>query len=56
MINKEITAILNEYNDVDGMANVITESLIRYYSLNGYYHDELPDNYLNYLRIILSGR
>ena len=56
MLNKEITAVLNEYNDVDGITNVITKSLIRYYSVNGISHDQFQDNYLNYLRIIFFGR
>lgn len=32
------------------------ESLVRYYSVNGYVYDQFPDNYLNYLRVIFSGR
>lgn len=32
MLNKEITAMQNEYNDKDGIANVKTKSVIRYYS------------------------
>lgn len=56
MLNKEINAILNIHNDEDGIANVITKSLIRYYSVNGISHDQFQDNYLNYLRMIFSGR
>ncbi|WP_145055427.1 hypothetical protein [Mixta calida] len=56
MLNKEMTDILNEYNDVDGITNIITKSLIRYYSVNGFNHDQFQDNYLNYLKIIFSGR
>ncbi|WP_437616240.1 hypothetical protein [Erwinia sp. V71] len=56
MLNKEINAILNIHNDEDGIASVITESLIRYYSVNGISHDQFQNNYLNYLRMIFSGR
>lgn len=56
MLNKETAAILNEYNDVDGITNVITESLIRYYSVNGISHDQFQDDYQDYLRMIFSGR
>lgn len=55
MLNKEITAILNKYNDVDDIANLITKSLIRYYSVNGFNSENFKDDYLNYLRMILSG-
>ncbi|SFN62113.1 hypothetical protein SAMN05216516_11219 [Izhakiella capsodis] len=56
MLKNEITAILNIHNDEDGIANIITKSLIRYYSVNGISHDQFQDNYLNYLRMIFSGR
>lgn len=56
MLNKEITATLNKYNDVDGIANLITKSLICYYSVNGFNSEYFIDHYLNYLRMILSGR
>lgn len=55
MINREINAILNIHNDEDGIISVITESLIRYYSVNGFNHDQFQDNYLNYLRRIFAG-
>lgn len=56
MLKNEITAILNIHNDEDGIANIITKSLIRYYSVNGISHDQFQDNYLNFLRMIFSGR
>ncbi|WP_437889983.1 hypothetical protein [Phytobacter sp. V91] len=56
MLKNEINAILNIHNDEDGIACLITESLIRYYSVNGISHDQFQDNYLNYLRMIFSGR
>ncbi|MGX9240906.1 hypothetical protein ACWXVW_22795 [Pantoea dispersa] len=56
MLKNEITAIVNIHNDEDGIANIITKSLIRYYSVNGISHDQFQDNYLNYLRMIFSGR
>ncbi|QTF07370.1 hypothetical protein HC231_05070 [Brenneria izadpanahii] len=56
MLNKEITTILNQYNNEDGIACLIAASLIRYYSVNSYHHDQFQDNYLNYLRMIFSGR
>lgn len=56
MLKKEINEILNIHTDEDGIANVITKSLIRYYSVNGYHYDQFQDNYLNYLRMIFSGR
>lgn len=55
MINREINAILNIHNDEDGIISVITESLVRYYSVNGFNHDQFQDNYLNYLRRIFAG-
>lgn len=56
MLKNEINEILNIHTDEDGIANVITKSLIRYYSVNGYHYDQFQDNYLNYLRMIFSGR
>ncbi|KNA28147.1 hypothetical protein QMA77_21105 [Pantoea ananatis] len=56
MLNKEITAILNKYNDVDGIANIITKSLIHYYSVNGLNRDHFKENYLNYLNRVFFGR
>lgn len=56
MLNKKITTILDLYNNEDGIVYVITKSLIRYYSVNGYHYDQFQDNYLNYLRMIFSGR
>lgn len=47
MLKNEITAILNIHNDEDGIANIITKSLICYYSVNGISHDQFQDNYLN---------
>ncbi|WP_337063629.1 hypothetical protein [Raoultella ornithinolytica] len=56
MLRNEVDTILNSYNNEDGIAKVITKSLIRYYSVNGISHDQFQDNCLNYLRIIFSGR
>lgn len=56
MLKNEINEILNIHTDEDGIANVITKSLIRYYSVNGISHDHFQNNYLNYLRMIFSGR
>lgn len=56
MLKNEINEILNIHTDEDGIANVITKSLICYYSANGYHYDQFHDNYLNYLRMIFSGR
>ncbi|OJH81912.1 hypothetical protein [Serratia marcescens] len=56
MLKNEINEILNIHTDEDSIANVITKSLIRYYSVNGISHDHFQDNYLNYLRMIFSGR
>lgn len=56
MLKNEINEILNIHNDEYGIANVITKSLIRYYSVNGISHDHFQDDYLNYLRMIFSGR
>ncbi|MBK1596621.1 hypothetical protein H8S41_00720 [Klebsiella pneumoniae] len=56
MLKNEINEILNIHTDEDGIANVITKSLIRYYSVNGISHDQFQNNYLNYLRMIFSGR
>ena len=56
MLKNEINKILNIHNDEYDIANVITKSLIRYYSVNGISHDQFHDNYLNYLRMIFSGR
>lgn len=56
MLKNEINEILNIHNDEYGIANVITKSLIRYYSVNGISHDQFQDNYMNYLRMIFSGR
>ncbi|MCU7365873.1 hypothetical protein N5E15_04510 [Pantoea stewartii] len=56
MLKNEINEILNIHTDEDSIANVITKSLIRYYSVNGYHYDQFQDNYLNYLRMIFSGR
>ncbi|HCN01188.1 hypothetical protein PANTOEA_06875 [Pantoea dispersa] len=55
MLKNEINEILNIHTDEDGIANVITKSLIRYYSVNGFHHDQFQNNYLNYLRMIFSG-
>ncbi|WP_205953312.1 hypothetical protein [Pantoea stewartii] len=56
MLKNEINEILNIHTDEDGIANVITKSLIRYYSVIGISHDHFQDDYLNYLRMIFSGR
>lgn len=56
MLNKEITAILNKYNDVDGIASLLTKSLIQFYSINSFNGENFKDDYLNYLRTIFSGR
>lgn len=56
MLKNEISAILNIHNDGDGIISVITESLVRYYSVNGFNHDQFQDNYLNYLKRIFAGR
>ncbi|UGA50154.1 MULTISPECIES: hypothetical protein [Dickeya] len=56
MLKNEINEILNIHNDEYGIANVITESLIRYYSVNGISHNQFQDNYLNYLKRIFFGR
>lgn len=56
MLKNEINEILNIHTDEDGIANVITKSLIRYHSVNGISHDQFQNNYLNYLRMIFSGR
>lgn len=55
MLKNEINAILNIHNDEDGIISVITESLIRYYSVNGFNHEQFQDNYLNYLKRIFAG-
>lgn len=55
MLKNEINAILNIHNDEDGIACLITESLIRYYSVNGISHDLFQDNYLNYLKRVFFG-
>lgn len=55
MLKNEINEILNIHTDEDGIANVITKSLIRYYLVNGISHDQFQNNYLNYLRMIFSG-
>lgn len=54
MLRNEVDTILNEYNDEDGIDNVIIETLVRYYSVNGFHHDQFQDNYLKYLKRILS--
>lgn len=56
MPNKEITAIINEYNDVNGIVYLITQSLILYYHVNGFNSENFKDDYLNYLRRIFSDR
>ena len=56
MLKNEIDTILNAYNNEDGITKVITESLIRYYSVNGINDEKFTDNYFNYLRNIFSGR
>jgi len=56
MLKNEIDTILNTYNNEDGITKVITESFIRYYSVNGLNDEKLTDNYFNYLRTIVSGR
>ncbi|PQK74272.1 hypothetical protein CG428_12665 [Pantoea ananatis] len=56
MLKNEINEILNIHNDEYSIVNVITKSLIRYYSVNGISHDQFQDIYLNYLRMIFSGR
>lgn len=35
MLKNEINEILNIHTDEDSIANIITKSLIRYYSVNG---------------------
>ncbi|WP_289367385.1 hypothetical protein [Pantoea stewartii] len=55
MLKNEINAILNIHNDEDGIINVITESLVRYYSVNGFNHEQFQDKYLNYLKRIFAG-
>lgn len=54
MLNKEITTILDQYNNEDGIAHVITASLIRYYSVNGFYGKDVEISYLNYLKTIFA--
>lgn len=56
MLNKETTTILYQYNNEDGIAHVITESLIRYYSVNGFYGEDVEISYLNYLKTIFADR
>lgn len=56
MLKNEISAILNIHNDEDGIANIITKSLIHYYSVNGLNHDHFKENYLNYLNRVFFGR
>lgn len=56
MLKNEINEILKIHNDEYSIVNVITKSLIRYYSVNGISHDQFQDIYLNYLRMIFSGR
>lgn len=56
MLNKEITTILNEHNNEDGISHVIAESLIRYYSVNGFNAEDFKNKYLNYLRTIFLNR
>lgn len=55
MLKKETNTILNIHSDGDGIINVITESLVRYYSFNGFNHGQFKDNYLNYLKSIFFG-
>lgn len=56
MLKNEIDTILNAYNNEDGITKVITESLIRYYSINDLNDEKLTDHYLNYLRTLFLGR
>ncbi|WP_411165302.1 hypothetical protein [Klebsiella oxytoca] len=56
MLNKETTIILDQYNNEDGVAHVITESLIRYYSVNGFYGENVEISYLHYLQKIFIDR
>ncbi|MEQ5053752.1 hypothetical protein ABN154_18380 [Klebsiella michiganensis] len=56
MLNKETTTILYQYNNEDGIAHVITKSLIRYYSVNGFYGENVELSYLNYLKTIFADR
>ncbi|VAN83988.1 hypothetical protein [Klebsiella variicola] len=55
MLKNETNIILNIHNDEDGIVSVIEKSLIRYYSVNGFHHNQFQDNYLNYLKRIFSG-
>ncbi|QLH62878.1 hypothetical protein [Serratia symbiotica] len=55
MLKNETNIILNIHNDEDGIVSVIEKSLIRYYSVNGFHHDQFEDNYLNYLRMLFTG-
>lgn len=56
MLNKETATILDRYNNEDGIAHVITESLIRYYSINDFYGKDVEISYLNYLKMIFADR
>lgn len=56
MLNKEVASILDQYNNEDGITHVITESLIRYYSVNGFYGEDVEISYLNYLKTIFVDR
>lgn len=56
MLNKETATILDRYNNEDGIAHVITESLIRYYSVNGFYGENVEISYLYYLKTIFVDR
>ncbi|HEF4887326.1 TPA: hypothetical protein SAQ42_001536 [Klebsiella oxytoca] len=56
MLNKETATILDQYNNEDGIAHVITASLIRYYSVNGFYGKDVEISYLNYLKTIFADR
>jgi hypothetical protein len=44
MLNKETTTILDQYNNENGIAHVITESFIRYYSVNGFYGKDVESS------------
>ena len=56
MLKNEIDILLNAYNNEDDISKVITESLVRYYSVNGLNDENFTDNYLNYLRTLFTGR
>jgi len=52
MLTEEVSSILNEHNDEEGIASVIIKSLLTYYSVNTFTDNDFKGNYPGYLHMI----